>query len=338
MTRKLSGSKEVPSLSCSNLISQDLQSKFTCSFRHGLSDKTAKLTAICSLAHAFPSGWPAACIPAQAVLKLFNWSYWAFLTWGWNLRPSFCKAICSLGRQSWCTMAHPKRTRNTHPQAVLLQGLWLLVTNKPNHLSFVTKLPNCLIFQADDLPCIVSSFSLFPCMQLMTLCRVIVIPGFTHLTLSISDLGLPSHSGLQPHRSQQHSSILGAILRLNGSPQEGPVLLWGLPHIWCLTGCERADVMWDASPGLTSIWSLLPKYLLTFLNISIWKKTGTSRSQEHKWLGCPDPHGAPDLISKYMSSFIPWHKVVTLHCWMLFFWSIFFTSTFNPGDFCLLSK
>lgn len=86
-----------------------------------------------------------------------------------------------------------------------------------------------------------------------------------------------------------------------------------------MSDCERADAMWDASPGLTSIWSLLPKYLPTFLKISIWKKTGTSRSQEHKWLGCPDPRGAPDFISKYMSSFTPWHKVVTLHCWTPFF-------------------
>lgn len=113
-------------------------------------------------------------------------------------------------------MAHPKRTKNTHPQTVLRQGLRQIVTNKPDLLGFVTKLPNHLIFQAEDLPCMGSSFSLLPCMQLMTLCRVIITPGFIHLTLSISDLDLPSHPGLQSHRSQQHSSILGAILRLNG--------------------------------------------------------------------------------------------------------------------------
>lgn len=198
MVRRLSGSKEVPFLSCSDPISQDLQSKFTCSFRHGLTPKRAKLTAICSLAHAFPSGWPAACIPPQSVLKLFNWSYWAILTWGCNLRPSFCKSICSPGRQSWCMMEHPKRTKYTHPQAVLRQGLWLLVTNRLNLLSFVTEVPNHLIFQAEDLPCMGSSFSLLPCMQLMTLCRVILTPGFTHLTLSSSDLGLPSHLVYSP--------------------------------------------------------------------------------------------------------------------------------------------
>lgn len=192
----------MPSLSCSNLV---LQSKFTCSFRHSLTDKRAKLAAVCSLAHAFPSGWLLlASLPSQSS-SFFNWSYWAFLTWGWNLRPSFCKAICSPGRQSWCMMAHPKRTKNTHPQAVLRQGLWQIVKNKPNLLGFVTKLPNHLIFQAEDLPCMGSSFPFLPCMQLMTLCGVIITPGFTHIIRSLSDLGLPSLPGLQSHRSTHPS-------------------------------------------------------------------------------------------------------------------------------------
>lgn len=38
--RKLSGSDKVPFLSCSNLVTQDLRSKFSCFPRHGVADKS----------------------------------------------------------------------------------------------------------------------------------------------------------------------------------------------------------------------------------------------------------------------------------------------------------
>lgn len=58
--------------------------------------RAAKLTAIHSLAHAFP---PAGMLlaplhPGQSALKLLSLSYWALVGWGWNLRPTLCKAIC----------------------------------------------------------------------------------------------------------------------------------------------------------------------------------------------------------------------------------------------------
>lgn len=154
-----------------------------------------------------------------------------------------------------------------------------------------------------------------PYMLLITLYRT---PGFTHLTLSISDWGLPSHPAIWSHRSLQHSSTLGTILRLKESPQVGPVPLQGLPRATHLMpDSERADVMWNISPRPTSIFSLLWKNLLTFLKISLWERIVTWRRHSHKWVDCPDIPWESDLISKYICPFTPQHKGIRLNCSIL---------------------
>lgn len=128
---------------------------------------------------------------------------------------------------------------------------------------------------------VVSLFT-FPCMLLVTTQDNYKShrPGFPHLTLSISDIGLQSPlmvcSTVGPHRC---SPVLGTIRGWNQFPMPAQ-----MPdsESWCYVRyCSK-----PTSHLLSSIFSLHPNLLLTFLNSSIWKRKWTWRNQEYKQGNC----------------------------------------------------
>lgn len=237
------------------------------------------------LSSCFAPGWPAPCSPAPGPSASHRPGCSALLGWSWSFKLTSCKTIHpSIKAVGACSCLISNRTKNTSPQAVLnkLSGNLLEETNPQQ--------PNNLIFQAEDHLCVGRSFSLY--VPIHAVNRSVQdhykshCPGFTHLTLSISDSGLQSPQKVYSSAGANRCSlVLGIIPRWNESPVPAPSLTL---NAWLLESC---CYVWCISK-LISVFSLLPKKLPTSLKIPIWRRKWTWRNQENKEGNC---HFAPWL-------------------------------------------
>lgn len=177
------------------------------------------------------------------------------------------------------------------------------------------RLPNNLIFQAEDyLLCVGSSFSLCVSMHAVNHSvqdnynSGIHTPHFVHLRLRppVSSRSMDPQEPMALIHPGSHPKIKWVTLR-------GP--------------CPSPRTAQSHTPGawLWESWhcvSCISKPKLHLFSPPKKISSPFSRSQDHKWVDCPDTPWAPALISKYISPFKPQHKVVRLNCSILSFFKI----------------